>query len=113
MDDRMWTTEDAETISDDDARALRYEQMRRRLEDITRIERENRATQAAVDWGRSVARVRDERARRIRAEYPEPPRNEIHEEMLERFKSWTEEKKPFKKKDAILKPLPDELFELD
>ena len=124
MDDRIWTTEsEYERVSDADAHTLNMEQLRRQLEELSirqqQRERERRdrdrergataARTAAEVWGQEAIRSRE---RMIRAEYPEPDMKRLLDEnILRRIskmarKEATEEKK-------ILKPLPDELFEID
>lgn len=124
MDDRIWTTEsEYERVSDDDAHTLNMEQLRRQLEELSirqqQRERERRdrdrergataARTAAEVWGQEAIRSRE---RMIREGNPEPDMKRLLDEnILRRIskmarKEATEEKK-------ILKPLPDELFEID
>ena len=122
MDDRIWTTEsEYERVSDADAHTLNMEQLRRQLEELSirqqqrereRRDRERGATAArtaAEVWGQEAIRSRE---RMIREGNPEPDMKRLLDEnILRRIskmarKEATEEKK-------ILKPLPDELFEID
>jgi len=124
MDDRIWTTEsEYERVSDVDAHTLNMEQLRRQLEELSirqqQRERERRdrdrergataARTAAEVWGQEAIRSRE---RTIREGNPEPDMKRLLDEnILRRIskmarKEATEEKK-------ILKPLPDELFEID
>ncbi len=99
----MWTTEGTtELISDDDARTLLHEQMGRRIAEIQRNERQREREQTA-HW---QAQERELRDRMLRAEWPESgKRSELDDILFGR--------KDKKEKDKILKPLPDELFEID
>jgi len=129
--DYMWTTEtedeivregrarvspeERETINDDDARTLMLEQMRRRVNEIHARDREREQVR---EW---QERERDLRNRMLRAEYPEPARSvrDRRQTEVERrretigFLQDFLDKEPKKKEEKILKPLPDELFELD
>jgi hypothetical protein len=100
MDDKMWTTE-TETINDGDARVLFHEQMRRRMEELDRREYRRVGDQVA-NW---QGQERELRERMLRAEWPESGKSELEEILFGR--------KNKKEKDKILKPLPDELFEID
>jgi hypothetical protein len=126
MDDRVWTTEteDAiveaiqgrarvrpeERISDGDARTLLHEQMRRRIEAIQERERERRNVER---WQERERNLRDRMLREDRR------RQEIATAERERqtigfLQDFLDGKMPEKKKEKekILKPLPDELFEI-
>ncbi len=118
----MWTTE---TINDDDAHTLLREQMRRRIAEMERraemerLERQRReravATEAAEAWGQRT--VGD---RVLRANWPQPDRRATEVErrreaigFLKDFNMMDDKLPKEKKEDKILKPLPDELFEID
>jgi len=109
MNDYMWTTEED---NDNEIRAqlreqidLLSRQMEQRDLERARQERERNRT-AAEAWGRQADRVRD---RVLRAEWPEPSN-----ETLGFLQDFLDGKMPKEKKeDKILKPLPDELFEID
>jgi hypothetical protein len=114
-------TTEIETINDDEARILHREQLRRRLEALQEAKSPNqergaqvtdessyRATQEGLR--RSVEgwqeRERQERDRMIRGEWPDSDQKWDFE------KSFGQPGKK-KEKEKILKPLPDELFEID
>jgi hypothetical protein len=105
MDDKMWTTE-TETINDGDARVLFQAQMRRRMEELDRRERRRVGDQVA-NWQGQERELRERmlQERMLRAEWPESGKSELEEILFGR--------KDKKEKDKILKPLPDELFEID
>lgn len=107
MNDYMWTTEETERRYDDDAARTRMlEQMRRR---ITSIQVRERETSRLDEWQRQ--RQQQERDRMLRAEWPEP--SELAKEKIGFLKDFIDGKMPKEKEDSILKPLPDELFEID
>ncbi len=114
----MWTTRETEdreveTIDDDDARVLFHEQMRRRIaeihkEDLERQRRERTVIAGtAQNWGQQVARVRDTRNRMLGSEWPEGD----DKKEIGFLTDYIDGRLP--KKEKILKPLPDELFEID
>jgi hypothetical protein len=124
MDDYMWTTaskemddeivriiqerrrirEEVETVNDDEARILLQEQRRRLTalqEQVQERTYENANLQQAVEgW---QGRTRQERNRILRGNWPEGDKKSVFDEM---FRPDEEDK------DKILKPLPDELFEI-
>jgi hypothetical protein len=141
MDDKMWTTEtedsifeaiqgrarvrpeETETISDDDARTLLQEQLGRRIAEISRVagEMTQREREQTTHWQEAERELRN---RALRANWPEPDRRATERErererggreigFLHDFLEGKDITKKKLKKDKILKPLPDELFEID
>ncbi len=122
MDDKMWTTE-TETMEDEMRSQLR-EQLDRltaiQQRDLVRSRQERqREREQMAHWQETERELRD---RMLGANWPDPPRDRRETEVerkretigfLKDFNMMDGKLPKEKKEDKILKPLPDELFEID